>query len=295
LNCAVAYFAAEAAPARRLARTLGAPARPIRTHRFPDGEILPRATLPVPDTTFLYRSLDRPNAKLIELLLAADALRRAGARRLVLIAPYVCYLRQDAVFQPGEPLSRDVVGPLIGRAFDGVVTVQAHLHRTADLSATLGAPAVNLWAVETLAAALPRYSTSPLVVAPDAEAGPWAQAWAKRLRGEAALLKKTRLGDRRVEIDFAGVSAQGRPVVIIDDVASSGETLAAATEGARRAGAASIDIAIVHALMSETAARSLREAGARVIVSTDSVRHSTNAAHLAPELAHAALSMAKAL
>jgi ribose-phosphate pyrophosphokinase len=290
----VACFADEAEPARRLALALGASLAPARLHRFPDGESLPVVQAPASETVIVYRSLDHPNAKLVELLLAADAWRRSGARRLILVAPYLCYLRQDAVFAPGEPLSRDVICPLIGASFDAVVTVQAHLHRTPDLSVALGKPARNLWAVEPLADALPAYASPPLVIGPDAEAAPWSETWARRLGGEAVSLTKVRSGDRQVQV--SGVfSALGRPVVIIDDVASSGETLRQAIVLARTAGAASIDVAVVHALLTPRALRRLQGAGARSVVSTDSVRHPTNAAHLAPLLAHAVDSLIEGL
>jgi ribose-phosphate pyrophosphokinase len=287
-------FADETAPVERLARVLGVSAGIVDAHRFPDGESLLRLPAPACETTVIYRSLDHPNDKLIELLLAADAARRAGAMRLILVAPYLCYLRQDAVFSPGEPLSRDVIGPLIGRAFDGVITVQAHLHRTSDLSATLGTRAANLWAVDVLAAALPRYEAAPLIVGPDAESAPWASAWAARLKGEAVSLTKTRRGDRDVSMEASGVSFAGRAAVIIDDIASSGETLERAVALARAAGAASIDIAVVHALMNAEAAGRLSRAGARRIVSTDSIAHPTNAAELAPLLAEAVRAMIEA-
>lgn len=288
MTLAVASFADEAAPAGRLAEALGAPAQAVRTHRFPDGEIMPRVIAPAAETTVVYRSLDRPDAKLIELLLAADAWRRAGARKLILAAPYFCYLRQDAVFAPGEPLSRDVIAPLIGARFDGVVTVQAHLHRTADLAAALGTPAENLWAIDPLASALPAYPAPPLVIGPDAESAAWAQAWARRLGGDAVSLAKTRADDRSVTVAAASpLLAAGRPAVIIDDVASSGETLFQAAELAAAAGAASIDVAVVHALMDEAATSRLTGAGVRRIVSADGVAHPTNAAALAPLLADA--------
>lgn len=291
MSLAVACFPDEAAPAERLAAALGAGVAPVTPHRFPDGESRPRVVAPAAETTIVYRSLDRPNEKLIELLLAADALRRAGARRLLLVAPYLCYLRQDAVFAPGEPLSRDVIGPLIGRAFDGVVTVQAHLHRTPDLAQALGTPARNLWAVEPLAAALPRYDAPPIVVGPDAESAPWARAWAKRLGGELVCLTKVRHGDREVTIEAPPIALAGRPAVIIDDIAASGGTLERAIAALRAAGAGVIDVALAHALMDEPETERLHAAGARRIVSTDSVRHSTNAAPLATMLAAAVREM----
>ena len=283
----VACFPDELGPAERLATALGGALAPISPHRFPDGETMPRVRAPAAETTVLYRSLDRPNEKLIELLLAVDALRRAGARRLVLVAPYLCYLRQDAVFAPGEPLSRDVIAPLIGARFDAVITVQAHLHRTADLAAALGAPACNLSGVEPLATALPAYPAPPLVLAPDAESAPWAEAWARRLGGDSICLKKVRRGDDDVAIEAPGLGFAGRPVVIIDDVASTGATLERAVALARSGAAASVDVAVVHALMDSRATERIRAAGARRIVSTDAVAHPTNAVALAPSLAAA--------
>jgi len=291
MSLSVACFPDEFAPAQRLAGALGAPLAPVTVHAFPDGETMPRVAAPGAATTVAYRSLDRPNAKLVDLLLAADAWRRAGAERLILVAPYLCYLRQDAVFATGEPLSRDVIAPLIGSRFDGVVTVQAHLHRTPDLARALGTPACNLLADDPLADALPAYESPPLIVGPDAESAPWAAAWARRLAGEATTLKKTRRGDRDVSIETPVARIAGRPVVIIDDIASSGETLERAVELARRAGAASIDVAIAHALMDVAATRRVVRAGARRIVSTDSVRHATNGAELAPLLAKAVRAM----
>ena len=83
--------------AKRLATLLGLPLQEIALHRFPDGEM--QVTVgPAATTTIIYASLDRPNDKLLAILFAAEALRRAGAVRLVLLAPYLCYMRQDAAF-----------------------------------------------------------------------------------------------------------------------------------------------------------------------------------------------------
>ena len=80
--------------ARRLSRHAGIGCARVRVHRFPDGESLVRVRSPVGSDALLVRSLHDPNAKLIEIALAADALRRAGAKRITLIAPYLPYMRQ---------------------------------------------------------------------------------------------------------------------------------------------------------------------------------------------------------
>ena len=98
--------------AASLASRLGIPVHEIAIHVFPDGEIRVTAG-PAAPTTIIYASLDRPNEKLITLMFAAEALRRGGARRLILLAPYLCYMRQDTAFHAGEAISQKVVGPLI--------------------------------------------------------------------------------------------------------------------------------------------------------------------------------------
>jgi len=278
-------FPEEAAPAGRLADKLGVELGLIDVHWFPDGEILP--TVPgVEQTTVIYRSLDRPDPKLMPLLLAADAARRAGAKRLVLVCPYLCYLRQDIVFEPGQPVSRDVICGLLGRAFDRVVTVDAHLHRTKDLSAVMGIRADDLSAAEPLADALK--GEPPVVIGPDSESAPWAQRIADRLGGELLVFDKARDGDRQVTLTAPDLSKmKGRRAVIVDDVASSGTTVLAATEALKRAGAASIEVGVVHALFSPEVGEQMKAAGVARIVSTDSVAHPTNAAPLAGILAAA--------
>jgi len=139
---------------RQLAAVLGIPANEIAVHRFPDGEL--RVTVgPAAPTTIVFGSLDQPNEKLIALLFAAEALRREGARRLVLVAPYLAYMRQDFAFHAGEAISQRIVGEMLARTFDRIVTVEAHLHRTATLQAVFpGIEADNLSAMPAVAAAL---------------------------------------------------------------------------------------------------------------------------------------------
>jgi ribose-phosphate pyrophosphokinase len=284
---AMQAFADQAEPAAELATALAIPFETIALHHFPDRELMPMVPGPA-ETVIVYCSLDHPNDKLIALFLAADAWRRIGVKRLVLVAPYLCYMRQDQVFRSGEPLSRDVVCGLLGSRFDRVLTVDAHLHRTRDLSAAFGgARAEDLSAAGPLALALAG-PDRPLVVGPDVESEPWVRRVAEHVGGEALVFRKTRRGDARVRLQAPDLApARGRAVMLVDDICSSGATLTVAAGLLREAGAASIDVGVVHALFSaETEAR-LRAAGVRRIVSTNSVRHPTNSAHLAEVLAAA--------
>jgi ribose-phosphate pyrophosphokinase len=284
---AVFAFDEDHAEAGRLAQALGLPLNTIGLHHFPDGESMPTLITDA-ETVIIYRSFVQPDGKLMPLLLASEAALHGGAKRLVLVAPYMPYLRQDAVFAPGQPLSRDVIGPLLGACFDRVVTVEPHLHRTADLG-----PVFSPGQVTSLSAAAPLASHigpagNPLIVGPDAESAAWTTAVAKHLDADHLVFAKIRRGDRSVELKLPRNSnIKGRRVVLIDDICSSGATLTAAVPLLRKAGAASIEVAVVHALFTARTTGTLKRRGAASVVSTDSCPHPTNRIALAPLLAEA--------
>lgn len=286
MSVAVHAFAEDLEHAGRLAAALGVVARRISLHAFPDGETLPTVE-GGEAVAVLYRPLDRPNGKLFPLLQAADACRRAGAGRVVLVAPYLCYLRQDAIFAPGQPLSRDVLGHLLGPAFDRIVTVEPHLHRTSDLDAVFGRPTSVLTAEAELAGML---TADPdlLVLGPDEEAAAWTARVAARLGAEARTFAKLRRGDHEVELTLdPTIRIGGRPVALVDDICSSGGTLVAAARRLSELGASRVEVAVVHALYPPEIADRLTGLGVGRIGSTDSCSHPSNRAALSGLLAKA--------
>ena len=289
MTVALQCLAAAADHGRRLAERLGVPLHVIDVHRFPDGEI--KVTVAEPSTTtILYMPLDAPNDKLVTLLFAAEALRRGGARRLVLVAPYLCYMRQDIAFRPGEAISQKVIGSIITRTVDRVVTVDAHLHRTHDICAVLpGIEAEDLSAMPAIADALAgTLDPRTVVVGPDEESAPWVGELAGRLGLAHAVGRKTRSGDRAVAIAFADPGLlQGRPMLLVDDIVSSGGTFVTCAKALIAAGAAPIDCVVTHALFPPAMMRDFERAGIRSVRSTTSVPHPTNAIALDRLLASA--------
>jgi ribose-phosphate pyrophosphokinase len=266
--------------ATRLASRLDVPTHEIALHRFPDGEL--RVTVgPTAATTILYVPLDQPNDKLVAILFAAEALRREGAKRLVLVAPYLCYMRQDAAFQKGEAISQKVIGRLIAATVDRVITVDAHLHRTDSITSVFpGIEADDLSAMPAIADALRAagFDRDSVVVGPDAESQAWVSALAGRLGTAWAVAQKTRHGDRSVDMTFADPKlVAGRPVLLIDDIVSSGGTLIACAKALVAAGATTIDAVITHALFAPELTLDFLQAGIRSIRSSHSVPHPTNA------------------
>ena len=276
--------------AGRLADALEWPLSEVSLHRFPDGESLVRIDVSA-ETAIVYRSLDQPNEKLVELMLAASALREAGTSKLILVTPYLCYMRQDTAFHPGEAVSQKVVGRFLDGIFDGIVTVDPHLHRTHDLSAIFPeAQAVALSAAPLFAAQLRAdgVGKETLLVGPDGESRQWVEAVAEPLGLDVLIGEKTRQGDRGVEIKIPGLEQAGdRPVVIIDDVVSTGATLVQCAKQLTGAGAASIEVLAAHALWGGDDESVLRAADISRLRSTDSIPHASNAIYLAPLIAEA--------
>lgn len=282
------YFDDEAKAALRLAQAAGLDAAAVGRHRFPDGEL--KLTLPasLPPSVVLYHSLAQPNEKLVELLLVAQSARQHGAAQLTLVCPYLAYMRQDIAFNPGEVVSQKIVGRFIASLFDAVITVDPHLHRVATLEeAVPAARAVALSAAPLLGELVAAQVAGALLLGPDAESAQWVAAAAQAHGLSHAVCEKVRHGDHHVTVQLPSVDFAGRSVVLIDDVASSGHTLAEAARGALAAGAASVDVAVTHALFADGALRLVREAGVRHLWSTDSIAHESNVVTLAPLLAQA--------
>ncbi|MFA7388762.1 MAG: ribose-phosphate diphosphokinase [Thiohalobacteraceae bacterium] len=273
---------------RALATALGVPYAEIALHRFPDGESRLRLPASLPPKVLLCRSLDDPNAKLVELLFAAGTARELGAVELTLVAPYLCYMRQDRAFHPGEAVSQRQLGRFLAEQFDAVITVDAHLHRVHRLADAVPVEhALNLSAAALLGRYAAQRFDDPLLLGPDEESAQWVEAAARADGLDSAVARKHRSDDRRVSIALPDVDLRGRTVVLVDDIASTGHTLARAAEAVYAKGASAVHALVCHALFVEDAEAQLQRADIRSLHSTDSISHPTNAIGLAELLAGA--------
>jgi len=264
-------------PAQRVAARSGFEYDDIAVHRFPDGESLVRLPERLPPDVALYTSLDDPNRRLIELEFAAATAKELGAKRLTLIAPYLCYMRQDVAFRPGEAVSQHIVGALLARHFDTLITVDPHLHRVSRLSEAIPVRnAIALSAAPVISDWLQQQGGNPLLIGPDEESEQWVSAIAAPGNFDYGVARKQRLGDSDVVISLPECAFEGRNVTLVDDVASTGHTLAEAARQIAERGASSVSVVVSHALFVNDALQILDDAGVENICSTDSIRHETN-------------------
>ena len=284
----VLYFDDERETACRFAETAGFTSAVVNRHRFPDGELKLRLPASLPAKVIVYRSLVHPNEKLIELLFVAQTARQLGASDLTLIAPYLAYMRQDIAFHEGEVVSQKVIGRFLAQVFDGLVTIDPHLHRVSTLEeASPVKRAITLSGSPLLGDYIAQKIPDAFLLGPDSESSQWIASAAKKHGFDHAACEKIRRGDKDVQVQLPAVDLKDRRVVILDDVASSGRTLAKATRAAIEAGASSVDVAVTHALFADDALQVIREAGVRHIWSTDCIAHESNVVSIAAILAEA--------
>ena len=255
--------------------------------RFPDGESYLRIDAELAGrAVVLVATLDRPDPKIPRLLFAADLVRDLGARSVGLVAPYLPYMRQDCRFHPGEALTSVSFANRISASVDWLVTVDPHLHRypTLDTIYTIpgrvvsAAPAVADWIVDSI--------ERPVVVGPDEESEQWARAVAEPRGLPWRVMTKQRFGDHEVRItapDLTGLD--GHHPVLVDDILSSGATLADAARVLVEAGLPVPACAVVHGLFGDRARAHLAGAGIETVVCTDTVDAPESKIELADRIA----------
>lgn len=280
--------------ALRIANELGASLARVEVRGFPDGETYYRVLDDVKDedVVLVQSAALKPNDYLVEFLLAADAVKDLGARRLVAVLAYFPYARQDERFKPGEAVSLLTVAKLIRAVgVDHLVTVDSHRHRVVDFEKLLGVPVTDVSAMPLLA----RYAVERrlvdeevVVVGPDEEAESWASLAAREIGSEFTYLRKTRLGDREVRVEAArGIDVKGADVLIVDDIISTGGTIVEAYKLLKTLGAGRVVAGVTHALLVEGAWGRILRAGVEDVFSTDTVPNPTTRVSVAPVVAQA--------
>lgn len=281
-------FEDEKALAEELAGALAVPLALVRAHRFPDGELRLVLPKPLPTQVILLRGLQQPNDKLVELLIAAPAARELGARELILVSPYLAYMRQDMEFTPGEAVSQRHIARLLAGYFDRVLTIDPHLHRIASLDEVMPkGVGVSLSAAPVLGAWIAEHVPGALLIGPDEESSQWVCEAALAGALDHAVGRKVRHGDHQVTLALPDCEVRGRAIVLLDDMASTGRTLIGSAEQLLARGAASVDVAVTHALFNGDALPALKAAGVRQVWSSNSVPHESNAVSVVPLLVRA--------
>ena len=268
-------FAGSAIPelAAAIARELGLPLGACAVERFPDGETWVGLDEPVRGRdVFIVQSTSPPvNESLVELLAFSDACRRAAAGRITAIMPYFGYARQDKRHGRREPITASMVALLLQAVgINHVVTVDLH---TPQIEGFFQIPVDSLTAVPTLSKALStRLPEGVVVVSPDAGRVKMATEYAQRLSASVAVLHKRRESGTATKVTHLVGDVRDRPCLIIDDMISTGGTIAESIEALLKAGARpEITVAATHGVFVEGCRDKLSHKAVREVLVTDTI------------------------
>jgi ribose-phosphate pyrophosphokinase len=245
----------------------------VSSRVFPDGESYIRAPSKLEGKdVILVQSTYPPQEKhIIELLLMLEAIKNQGPKRIISIVPYFAYGRQNERFLDGEALSIKVIlEAMHTNGADVLITVTPHNEKAIKM---FHGEHISIEPIKRLAKALPRGLKNPIAVAPDEGAIEKTETFAKATGMETLHLDKFRdknTGEIRLK-DIPHIKLKGRDVVLIDDVVSTGKTLALAARTVHGLGAKAVIACVVHPLMVKGCYESIKNAGIEQVISSNTI------------------------
>lgn len=249
--------------------------------KFPDGELYTRIIDGTSggDVTIIQSTVT--DSDFVSLLQLIDACR--DAPRINVVIPYMGYARQDKQFKPGEPVSARAIAGAIKA--DTVYTINIH---DESILEHFDAKAVNLDAAAVIGKYIKNMNLKdPLIISPDDGAIGLARNASNDLGIDYDFLEKTRLSGETVSIKPKTVAVKGRDVIILDDIISTGGTMAETITLLRSQGAHDVYTACVHPVLSNNAVLKLFRAGVKGIIATDTIDKGVSVVSAAPVIAKA--------
>ncbi len=273
--------------AKTIARKLSARYSPLTISSFPDGDLYLRYNTAVKGKTVIivHSFQPQPNDSFLRVLFAAETAKDLGARKVILVAPYLAYIRQDKRFHPGEAVSSKILGKQLSKCLDKIISIDPHLHRYRSLKEIFSVPGAALTANDLIVKYIQKHFPRAVLVGPDWESSQWAGAIARTVGTESTIFEKTRYHSRKVRVKMSRpIPLKGKQVVLVDDIISTGYTLIEAAREAYRHQAKEVVAIAVHGIFAEGAEKKLQQAGIHKIITTNTIEHPTNRIDIAPLL-----------
>ncbi|MFA5644861.1 MAG: ribose-phosphate pyrophosphokinase [Candidatus Ratteibacteria bacterium] len=273
-NCVLVSGNANLSLAKKIADYLNKPLATINISRFFDGEVSVQIEENIrgKDIFFIQPTSPPVNENLMELLVILDAIRRASPKRLTVVIPYYGYARQDRKDRPRVPITAKLVANLLVAA--GAQRILAMDLHAPQIQGFFDIPVDHLFAAPVLTNYLKQKKlNNPVVVSPDVGSVKTARAFAKRLNATLAIVDKRRDGPASVEAVHLIGAVKGCDAVIVDDMISTGGTLAEAAKALKEHGASLVIAACTHGVFSGPSFDHLTQSQISEIIVTDTVFH----------------------
>jgi ribose-phosphate pyrophosphokinase len=251
---------------RQLASELNMGIASIEITRFPDDECYVRLHSEIPSEVIIVQNT-HPDRNIMELFLLQNAAREAGAEHITTVIPYYGYCRQDKKFQEGESISARKLAHLIQQDSDLVITIDPH---KPVLDTFFGIPILMLSAISVIAHFF-NDKQIDIVLAPDRGALQRAQDTAVLLNSGYDYLEKKRLSGDTVIMESKTLDVKDKNVLVIDDIISTGGTMALAIHNLKKQKAKAVYAACSHGLFIGQAVTKIKAAGCTQLISTDTL------------------------
>jgi ribose-phosphate pyrophosphokinase len=262
----------------KIAKELGVKSCKVEHKFFPDGEsyIRLKGDLKGETVVMIQTTAPNPNTRLMQLIQIASISKNLGAHKLIAVTPYLAYSRQDKRFLEGEALTLDIILGLLDKSgIDDLIVVDAHNENSIQkIVEKYDIIVHNLSAIPQLAGYMKRVSyAGAYSLSPDLGALNLANAAAKVLGGGYGFFEKERnLITGEIEMHLKELNIEGEKAIVFDDIISSGGTMAKAIKRIKDQGASKVAAACTHALFVNNAEKKIKEAGADLIIASDTIQ-----------------------
>jgi ribose-phosphate pyrophosphokinase len=280
-----------------LAKNLESEVGKVVVRRFPDGESYVCVESNVEEkTAIIIATLREPDDKILQLIYLAATLKDLGAKRIIGVAPYLAYMRQDRRFHTGEAVTSAYFARLISEWFDALVTIDPHLHRYLSLDEIYTIPSVVLHAAPFISNWIRENVKNPLLIGPDGESEQWVKSVAKGANAPHIVLEKIRRGDRDVKVSIPRIEKwHEKTPVLVDDIISTARTMIETVQHLKTGGLTAPVCIGVHAIFAGNAYEDLLAAGASGVYTCDTIPHASNAISVLPLLTEGVLRLQEKL
>jgi len=250
----------------------------IERHIFPDGESYIRVSNDCTQRdAIIITNLHQPNAKILSLIFLCETLRELGIKSIMLVCPYLPYMRQDIQFRSGEGITSRFFAKLMSQYLDSLVTIDPHLHRYNSLDEIYTLQSTVLHANPEVANWIKSNIENPLVLGPDSESEQWAASVAEMIGCPYIILSKERIADKEVQISPPDAKQFNHLTpVLIDDIISTGRTMIKTAEALKLEGFKAPVCIGVHAVFSDDAYAEMKKAYISKIITCNTIPHETN-------------------
>ncbi len=263
----------------RLSEIMDIPLAHTEYKRFPDGEAYVRIheNLDKEDVIFIQNT--HPDQNIIEYFLTLDAIRQYNVKSITSVIPYFGYARQDKRFNEGEPVSAKTLAKHLSMDVDKIITVNLH---NPEILNWFSVPSYEIRAEKLLAKYFEKFNPD-IIVSPDKGSVERAKLLSELINRPYISFEKRRLDAEHVEIYTGDIDVSNKTVAIIDDMISTGGTIATASNVLKNMGAAKIVVGCVHGLFVGNALNRL-QATVDVLFSTDTIENEKSVVTVADEI-----------